>query len=131
MDVSTLSLHPARGPAVPLEQLQRNPRLSDQEKVEESARQFEAILLRQILTAARKTVIKSDGDGESSTTEIYQDMINQELADAMSQSGSFGLAQSLKGELTRQTLPPAETPGVTDPRALTGEAHAHTFQAHD
>ena len=131
MDVSTLSLHPARSSAVPLEQLQHNGRLTEQEKVEESARQFEAVLLRQILTEARKTVIKSDEDGESSSTEIYQDMINQHLADAMSQSGSFGLAQSLKGQLTRQTLHPAETPSVTDPRALKGETHASTFQDHD
>jgi flagellar protein FlgJ len=131
MDVSTLSLHPARGPAVPLEQLQRNPRLSEKEKVEESARQFEAVLLRQILAQARKTVIKSDDQGESSSTEIYQDMINQQLAEAMSQSGSFGLAESLKGQLTRQMLLPAGTPGVTDPRAVSGERATSSFQAHD
>ncbi|MBL9137176.1 MAG: rod-binding protein [Verrucomicrobiales bacterium] len=122
METSALSFPVNRGPAVPLDQLQRNPRLSEREKVEEAARQFEAVLLRQILTEARKTIIKSDDGSESSSTEIYQDMINQQLADAISQSGSFGLAQSLEGQLTRQTLQPAE-PSISDPRAVSAEEH--------
>ena len=39
---------------MPLEQLAANPHFTDQEKVAEVSRQFEAVLLRQILQETRK-----------------------------------------------------------------------------
>lgn len=98
---------------VPIEKLAGNGRLTEEEKVAESARQFEAVLLRQILSAARKTVIKSGLDSESSVNDVYQDMINNQLADAISQSGTFGLARSLQVQLSRQTLGHPSSPGAT------------------
>lgn len=130
METSALSLHPNHGTTVPLEQLQRNGRLTEREKVDEAARQFEAVLLRQILSEARKTIIKSDDGTDSSATQIYQDMVNVQLADAISQSGSFGLARSLRDQLTRQTLQPVE-PSISDPRAVSAEEHPSSFQPHD
>jgi flagellar protein FlgJ len=93
--------------ALSLEQIERNPHIPESEKTAEAARQFEAILLRQILAAARKTVIKSDLESESTVTDIYQDLVNQQLAEAISQSETFGLARSLRSELTRQTNQPS------------------------
>lgn len=92
-----------RADPVALDRLKSNPRLSEEQKLHEVSRQFEAVLLRQILAAARKTVIKSDSDSESSTSEIYQDMINTQLAESISASGSFGLARSLELQLRTQT----------------------------
>ncbi len=99
--------------SIPLESLAQNAHIPETEKIREVARQFEAVLLRQILTAARKTVIASGDEHESSTTGIYQDMINSQLADAISQSGSFGLGTSLEAQLQRQTQAPP--PSSTDP----------------
>src|SRR6185369_15538345 len=87
---------------VPLEQLANNSKLSETEKIGELSRQFEAVLLRQVLQNAQKTVIKSKLTEESATSGIYQDMITSQLADCISKSGSFGFAKSLQEELTRQ-----------------------------
>jgi Rod binding domain-containing protein len=109
MDIA--ALQPATLMAdLPLEHLAGNPQLSEATKVAELARQFESVLLRQILTAARKTVIPSNGSSDSATTGIYQDMINYQLADSISQSGDFGVARSLQAQLARQ-LPSDPQPG--------------------
>jgi Rod binding domain-containing protein len=87
---------------ISIEQLSKNPKLSEAEKIAELSRQFEAVLLRQILHESQKTVIKSSLTDESAASGIYQDMITNQLADSISKSGSFGLAKSLQHELTRQ-----------------------------
>jgi peptidoglycan hydrolase FlgJ len=115
MDV--LPLKPGVNAAdLPIEQLAANPNVSDKDKVTETCRQFEAVLLRQILGEARKTVIP-DGEQDSNVTSIYSDMVTQQLADSISRSGAFGLAKSLEAQLVRQVLPPAPagTPAATAP----------------
>lgn len=104
MDISALQsrINPAD---VPLEKLAANPNVSDKDKVAEACRQFEAVLLRQILSATRKTVIASSETPDSNTTGIYNDMVNNQLADKISQSGEFGLAKSLQAQLVHQVLP--------------------------
>lgn len=113
------SLHPAvRASELPIERLAVNPNVSEKEKVGELSRQFEAILLRQVLKDIRKTVIKSDLFPESLASDIYQDMVTQQLAEAMSKSGSLGLARSLEKDLARQledkSSGPASAGGVHD-----------------
>jgi flagellar protein FlgJ len=117
MEISPLSTH-AKASVVPLEQLATNPNVSQQEKVQEASRQFEAVLLRQILSEARKTVVSSSANSKSSSAGIYDDMINNQMADSISRSGSFGLAKSLQTQLVHQTLPNASvTPAQTTPLA--------------
>ena len=105
------------GPAanLPLEQLANSPRLSEAEKIAEASRQFEAVLLRQILQEGRKTVIPSRMNPESAVSGIYQEMVTNQLAESISRSGSFGLARSLQGELIRQALPHAAAAGQPHP----------------
>ena len=92
---------------VPLNDLAANKHISDQEKVAEVSRQFEAVLLRQILQETRKSSVSSSSPADASVSGIYDDMINNQLADSISRSGSFGLARSLQGQLARQVLPNA------------------------
>ena len=99
---------------VPLEQLAKNSKFSEAEKIGELSRQFEAVLLRQILQSAQKTVIKSKLTEESATSGIYQDMITSQLADCISKSGSFGFAKSLQEELTRQLATKKPTEGTIE-----------------
>jgi len=70
--------------------------------------QVEAVLLRQILSETRKTVIASSETPESNVTSIYNDMVNNQLADKISRSGEFGLAKSLQAQLVHQVLPEAD-----------------------
>ena len=99
---------------VPIEQLAHNRALTEQQKVGEVARQFEALLLRQILQETQKTVIPSKYADNSTTAGIYHDMVTNQLADSISKSGTVGLAQSLTRQLTRQ-LKPASTAGPDRP----------------
>ena len=59
------------------------------DKVREASRQFEAVLLRQIIGEARKTVVSSTANSQSSSAKIYDDMINNQMADSISRSGAF------------------------------------------
>ena len=88
--------------SMPIEQLAGNKTLSQSEKIAQASRQFEAVLLRQILGAARKTVFKSKAKEDSLTSGIYQDLVTDQLADSISRSGSFGLARSLQSQLQHQ-----------------------------
>ena len=98
---------------LPLEQLAGNPNVSQRDKVDQACKQFEAVLLRQILGEARKTVISSGGENDPTVSGIYNDMITSQLADSISRSGTFGLAKSLESQLVRQELPPSAAGAAT------------------
>ena len=89
-------------PDLPLEKLASNNQLSQTQKVAEVSRQFEAVLLRQILTEAQKPAFKSNVAGSSVSTSIYQDLFTQQLADQISRSGSVGLAKTLEAQMEHQ-----------------------------
>jgi flagellar protein FlgJ len=88
---------------IPLEKLSNNKKLSEQEKVAQASRQFEAVLVRQILSEAQKPVF--GGKNGSVSNSIYQDMMTNELADQICHSGGLGLARSLDKELGHQLKP--------------------------
>ena len=92
------------------ERLVANKQLSEEQKLGEVARQFEALLLRQILQNTQKTVISSEFADNSTAASIYQDLVGHQLADSISKSGSVGLAKMLQQQLHHQ-LHPASTAG--------------------
>lgn len=95
-----------------LDQLQRQPNANDAQKIAEIARQFEAVLLRQILADATKNMFKTVAGQESATNGIYQDMVTNSLADNMSRSGGLGLARVIATQLQHEsTTAPAPVPG--------------------
>src|ERR1051325_10645986 len=101
MDIS--SIQPRVDAAnIPMEQLTGNSQLSEEQKLGEAARQFEAMLLRQILENSQKTVIQSKFSDNSTTAGIYRDLATSQLADQISKTGTLGLARSLEHQLTRQ-----------------------------
>jgi peptidoglycan hydrolase FlgJ len=103
MDIPPLQSH-VKASVLPFEKLAASPNVSDSDKVKEACKQFEAVLLRQILGEARKPVVSS-GQDNSNEAGIYSDMITNQLADSISHSGSFGLAKSLEAQLVHQVLP--------------------------
>jgi Rod binding domain-containing protein len=106
MEISPL--HPSRlrvREDIPLEKLAHSAGLSEDQKVAEAARQFEAALLRQILTESRKPVFHSTLTEKSAVTGIYDDLVTSQLADSISRSGEFGLARSLTSQLHHPTEP--------------------------
>ena len=104
MDIPPLNSH-VKASVLPFEKLAASKSIPDSEKVKEACKQFEAVLLRQILGEARKTIVHSSTNEDSNTTGIYNDMINNQMADSISKSGAFGLAKSLQTQLVHQVLP--------------------------
>ena len=90
------------------ERLAGNASLTKSEKIAEASRQFEAVLLRQILDNGQKTVIKSKYGANSASSSIYRDQITTQLADNISKAGTFGFAKTFSKQLDR----PAETNAV-------------------
>jgi len=104
MEISSLNSHTVRAADLPLEKLATSSTVSDKDKIAEVSRQFEAVLLRQILGQAQKPLFETTLTGSSSSSAIYQDMITQELADRISRGGSFGFAQVIEKQLSHQLI---------------------------
>lgn len=85
---------------VPLEELASNKQLSQDQKIAEASKQFEAIILRQFLAESQKPVIQSEFTDNSTAAGIYQDFITNQLADSLSRSGGIGLAKTFEQQLT-------------------------------
>lgn len=66
----------------------RNPDL------EKAARAFEAIFLRQMISSMRGSSL-GEGVFDSSATEQFRDMADSSVADDMSKTGKFGIAELL------------------------------------
>jgi peptidoglycan hydrolase FlgJ len=95
---------------IPPERLAGNTSLTEAQKIAEASRQFEAILLRQILSETQKTAIPSKYTDNSVASGIYRDMVTNQLADSISKSGSFGLAKTFERQLTSKPAASALKP---------------------
>lgn len=101
---------------IPIENLAADKRLSEAQKIGEVARQFEAVLLRQILSEAQKKIFHSTADPDSMAGGIYRDMMTDQLAEKISSSGSFGLARVLERQLKQELK--LETPSADGTQKL-------------
>jgi Rod binding domain-containing protein len=103
MDVSALKPAPPTPGGIPIEKLAASKTLDEKQKIQEATRQFEAVLLRQILTEAHKPVFKSNLQAAGGvSSDIYKDMMISQLAEKISSSRAIGLAQSLDKQVTRE-----------------------------
>ena len=100
MNISALNSS-SQAPAADVdpESLVGSKRLTEHQKIGEASRQFEAMLLRQILSETQKPVIKSSFTDNSTAAGIYQDFITNQLSDCLSKSGGLGLAKVFERQL--------------------------------
>ena len=85
--------------------LQRQPapsRLDQAARLQRVAESFEAIFVRQVLREMRNSVLKSSLFGQGLASEIYQEMFDDYLAEAIGKAGGFGL-----NEMIVQDMQPA------------------------
>ncbi len=87
-----------------LKQLSRNLRSSGEDtdkklKIRTSARDFEALMLQQLFATMDKTVEKSGLLGGSTQQDIYQSMLNQEIAVQASKRGGLGIADNIVAQI--------------------------------
>jgi peptidoglycan hydrolase FlgJ len=122
MNVSPIQAQPTTDTSnIPMEDLAGNKHLTQQQKIAEASRQFEAIMLRQILSEAQKPVITSELTDNSTSAGIYQDYVTNALADSMSKSSTLGLAKVFEQQLS----PPSTTSGGTSPGTHTHRVVNH------
>ena len=84
---------------------------TDREKLAGVARQFEAILIRQMLAAARKTDFGDKLFG-GQAMETFTTMQDEQFADMAAKAGSFGLARMIEGQLAAQAGLSASPPAA-------------------
>ena len=113
MNVSPIQ-SPVDTSTIPVEELAGDKSLTSRQKIAEASRQFEAIMLRQILSESQKPVITSEFTDNSTAAGIYQDYITNTLADSMSKSGTLGLAKIFEQQLS----PSAPKTGMTGKMAV-------------
>jgi Rod binding domain-containing protein len=99
MNINAFQSSRASAVDVAPESLAGNKSLSEHQKIAEASRQFEAMLLRQILSETQKPVIQSEFSDNSTAAGIYQDLATNQMADGMSKSGTFGFAQVFERQL--------------------------------
>jgi Rod binding domain-containing protein len=88
--------------------------------VAEISRQFEAILVRQVLNDAQKPVFRTQIAGSGFATDVYRDLMTKELADQVTKSDNLGLARSLQTQLQHQLGSEPKSSGPADPRSVGG-----------
>jgi len=75
----------------------------DDKELKSACQQFEAVMLNMVFKQMKATVAKSDLIKQDEGTEIFQSMLDDSLMEQASKTGSFGLAESIYKQLSRQT----------------------------
>ncbi len=101
MNIAALQSNKVSAADIAPEALAGNQSLSEHQKIAEASRQFEAMLLRQILAETQKPVIQSAFTDNSTAAGIYQDLATNQMADSLSKSGALGFAQVFDRQLDR------------------------------
>ncbi len=99
LDVTPISAAPA-------------PPAQDRAKLSAAAKQFEAIFVRQMLAAARKTQFGGDALGGQGM-DTFRQMQDDRFADVAAERGSFGLAKMIEAQLAASSSPSGGGSGPT------------------
>ena len=84
---------------------ERRPSPKDAEALKKSCQDFEAIFIQSMFKAMRKAVPDGGLFSRSTGTEMFQEMIDQEIATTVARSQSVGLAEQMYRQLEKN-LPP-------------------------
>ncbi|MGV2497362.1 rod-binding protein [Pelagerythrobacter aerophilus] len=78
---------------------------SERERLAEAARQFEAIFVRQMLSAARNADFGGDELFGGKGDETFHEMRDARFAELAASTGALGLATSIEAQLARFVEP--------------------------
>lgn len=81
---------------------------TERARLAEVAKGFEAIFIRQLLSAARAADFGGDSLFGGQALDTFRTMQDDRFAEIASQSGAFGLAKQLEAQLAGIVLPKAE-----------------------
>lgn len=74
-----------------------------------AATQFEAIMVRQLLSQSVGKLMSGGSEGSHTGGDIYGYMLTDSIADKIAQGGGLGLARMLEKQLTPKGTPVAPT----------------------
>ena len=102
-------------------------KIGSEKGIEKVSRDFESVFLHKLLTAMRKTVPKS-GLLDSFASDMYQSMMDEEIAKEMSTKKGMGMGEMIYNELNNinrvrrgQSIQSTYTQLKTDPAVLGNE----------
>lgn len=86
-----------------LESLRKGAREDDPEALKEVARQFEAMMVQMVMKNARQSneLLSKDGVFDSEQVRFYQQMFDEQMAVNITEGGTFGLADVLVRQLSK------------------------------
>ena len=87
---SLLSAKPLTVPVADSEQVK---------KIKQSAQDFEAVLLRQMLKEIRSSALADSNKGSNST---YLDMADEQMANQLAAQGGFGFGKAMADQMLKQ-----------------------------
>lgn len=73
---------------------------NDDDKLMEVCRDFEALFIKQVLDAMRKTIPRSDFIKRNRGEEIFEDMLYDEYSKKIAQTDSLGISKMLFEQLS-------------------------------
>lgn len=125
-------MRPVSPPMLPLGSLPQS-HGTPREQLAKAAQQFEAIFVRQMLAAARKTDFGGDSPLGGSKIDTFRQMQDDRFADLAAERGTFGLAKMIEAQLARQLDPVSAhvTPARPEPAGLEpgAERQRHAMMA--
>ena len=71
-------------------------------KLKKACKDFEAVLVSYMLDQMRNTIEKTGLFGSEKEEDMFQGMLNQEIAKEISNGGSIGIADLMYAQLSRQ-----------------------------
>ena len=71
-------------------------------KLKRACKDFESMMVTQLLGQMRRTIPKSDFFGSSDEEEIFRGMLDQEMATEISKGGAMKLGDLLYAQLTQK-----------------------------
>lgn len=74
---------------------------SDREKLSAAAKQFEAVFVRQMLSAARKADFGGDDLFGGQALDTFREMQDNNFADITAQTGALGFAAKIEAQVAR------------------------------
>ncbi|MAC57810.1 MAG: flagellar biosynthesis protein FlgJ [Novosphingobium sp.] len=77
------------------------PTATDREKLSAVAKQFEALFMRQMLSAARKSDFGGDKLFSSQALDTFNQMQDEHFADVTAQTGMLGFATIIEAQMAR------------------------------
>ncbi len=94
-------------------------------RMRDSAQEFEALLVNQMITQMRKTIPESEDGmfGQSHSTKVYQSMLDSEYSKLMSKNQGFGLAEMVLDQFGVPSSENMRLSGIEVPSSVNIQRH--------